>query len=146
MYNSAMQTLPVAPPPPTLRSLASPWARTLLTGHRGAAAYEPGNTLASFERAIAMGADVLECDVRATRDGTLVLAHDAIIGRGRAVTRIGRATAAQLRKHRGAVVACRAAMRRRSPLRRNRRSCRDRLGNEPSEPINHFELAVVLIT
>jgi glycerophosphoryl diester phosphodiesterase len=102
MYNSAMRSLPVAPPPPSLRSLASPWARTLLTGHRGASAYEPGNTLASFERAIAMGADVLECDVRETRDGTLVLAHDGIIGHGRAVTRIRRATATQLRGHHGA--------------------------------------------
>lgn len=94
--------LPTAAPPPPLRSLASPWARTLLTGHRGASAYERGNTLASFARAIAMGADVLECDVRETRDGVLVLAHDGIIGRGRAVTRIARATTAQLRTHRGA--------------------------------------------
>ena len=46
-----------------------------------------------------MGADVLECDVRETRDGTLVLAHDSVIGRGRAVTRIRRATTTQLRGH-----------------------------------------------
>jgi glycerophosphoryl diester phosphodiesterase len=46
-----------------------------------------------------MGADVLECDVRQTADGVLVLAHDAIIGRGRAVTRLTRATAAQLQAH-----------------------------------------------
>jgi glycerophosphoryl diester phosphodiesterase len=97
-----MRSLPAAPPPPPLRSLASPWARTLLTGHRGASAYERANTLASFARAVAMGADALECDVRETRDRVLVLAHDGIIGRGRAVTRIAHATAAQLRNHRGA--------------------------------------------
>jgi glycerophosphoryl diester phosphodiesterase len=97
-----MRSLLAAPPPLPLRALASPWARTLLTGHRGASAYERANTLASFARAIAMGADVLECDVRETRDGILVLAHDGIIGRGRAVTRIARATTTQLRNHRGA--------------------------------------------
>src|SRR5579885_3328094 len=97
----SMQVLDAAPPLPPLRSLTSPWARTLLTGHRGASAYERDNTLASFTRAIAMGADVLECDVRQTRDGVLVLAHDGIIGRGRAVTRITRATVAQLRARRG---------------------------------------------
>jgi glycerophosphoryl diester phosphodiesterase len=93
---------PLAAPPPPFRLLASPWARILLTGHRGASAYERDNTLASFARAIAMGADVLECDVRATRDGLLVLAHDGIIGRGRAARRVARTTAAQLRAHRGA--------------------------------------------
>lgn len=69
----------------------------LLTGHRGAAAYARHNTLASFERATALGADVLECDVRQTRDGALVLAHDAIAGHGRAATRVACATLAQLR-------------------------------------------------
>jgi glycerophosphoryl diester phosphodiesterase len=97
-----MQVLDAALPVPPLRSLTSPWARTLLTAHRGASAYERDNTLASFIRAIAMGAHVLECDVRRTRDGVLVLAHDSIIGRGRAVTRLTHVTVAQLRKHHGA--------------------------------------------
>lgn len=97
VYNTPMRSLPTLPTPPPLQSLASPWARVLLTGHRGAAAYERHNTLASFTRAVAMGADVLECDVRRTRDGVLVLAHDSIVGRGRAATRIARTTLAQLR-------------------------------------------------
>jgi glycerophosphoryl diester phosphodiesterase len=45
-------------------------------GHRGAAAYAPGNTRASFQRALALGVDMIEFDVRRSRDGHLVLAHD----------------------------------------------------------------------
>jgi glycerophosphoryl diester phosphodiesterase len=45
-------------------------------GHRGAGAHEPQNTVRSFERAIAMGVDMIETDLRQSRDGALVLAHD----------------------------------------------------------------------
>lgn len=88
-------SLSTAPPLP--RIPVSPWARTLLTGHRGASAYARENSLASFLLAVEMGADVLECDVRMTRDGALVLAHDGIVGRGRNVARIARERAARLR-------------------------------------------------
>lgn len=44
-----------------------------------------------------MGADVLECDARLTRDGALVLAHDGVVGRGSAATRIAWETEAHLR-------------------------------------------------
>ncbi len=93
--------LPIAAPPPLapLPSRVSPWARTLLTGHRGACAYARENSLASFRRAVAMGADVLECDVRLTRDGALILAHDGIVGRGRSVARIAALTEKQLRAY-----------------------------------------------
>ena len=53
-------------------------------GHRGAGTHEPQNTIRSFERAIAIGVDMVETDVRRSRDGFLVLAHDeAIQGDGR---------------------------------------------------------------
>jgi glycerophosphoryl diester phosphodiesterase len=45
-------------------------------GHRGAAAHAPGNTWASFRRAIEIGVDMIEVDVRRSGDGHLVLAHD----------------------------------------------------------------------
>jgi glycerophosphoryl diester phosphodiesterase len=45
-------------------------------GHRGAAGEAPENTLVSFERALADGAQVLESDVHPTRDGEVVLLHD----------------------------------------------------------------------
>lgn len=51
-------------------------ARPRLYAHRGAAAELPENTLASFERALACGADALEMDVHLTRDGHVVVAHD----------------------------------------------------------------------
>lgn len=49
----------------------------LLYGHRGASAERPENTMAAFERALAVGANALELDVHATRDGRVVVAHDA---------------------------------------------------------------------
>ena len=45
--------------------------------HRGASAYDPENTLRAFERAIAMGATMLELDVYMTRDGHVAVSHDA---------------------------------------------------------------------
>jgi glycerophosphoryl diester phosphodiesterase len=44
--------------------------------HRGGAALWPENTLAAFERAIALGADGAELDVQLTRDGEVVVFHD----------------------------------------------------------------------
>jgi len=48
----------------------------LVIAHRGASWDEPENTLAAFERAIQAGADFVEFDVHATRDGQLVVVHD----------------------------------------------------------------------
>lgn len=48
--------------------------------HRGASAEARENTLEAFERAIAIGADMVEFDVRRTRDGELVAIHDASVG------------------------------------------------------------------
>lgn len=44
--------------------------------HRGASAERPENTMASFRRALELGADALELDLHATRDGVLVVSHD----------------------------------------------------------------------
>jgi glycerophosphoryl diester phosphodiesterase len=44
--------------------------------HRGASWELPENTLPAFERAIEIGADFVEFDVHADRDGTLVVTHD----------------------------------------------------------------------
>jgi hypothetical protein len=49
----------------------------LRIGHRGARAYEPENTLRSFKKAVEMGVDAVELDVRKTKDGQLVVIHDA---------------------------------------------------------------------
>lgn len=49
--------------------------------HRGASETEPEHTLAAYRRAIEVGADVLECDVRLTADGHLVCVHDRKVDR-----------------------------------------------------------------
>jgi glycerophosphoryl diester phosphodiesterase len=49
--------------------------------HRGLATSVPENTLAAFAEALDAGAGYLESDVRATRDGIAVLAHDADLRR-----------------------------------------------------------------
>jgi glycerophosphoryl diester phosphodiesterase len=54
---------------------------TLVIAHRGGAALRPENTLEAFEHALALGADVLEMDVRATADGAIVVIHDATLER-----------------------------------------------------------------
>jgi glycerophosphoryl diester phosphodiesterase len=48
----------------------------LVYGHRGAKAHVTENTMASFERAIADGADGIELDVRTSSDGVVVVMHD----------------------------------------------------------------------
>jgi glycerophosphoryl diester phosphodiesterase len=47
-----------------------------IIGHRGAAGLGPENTRASFRAAINAGVDWIEFDVRATKDGRVVLSHD----------------------------------------------------------------------
>ena len=47
-----------------------------LTGHRGAAALAPENTLESFKKAHDCGATAIEFDVRLTKDGVPIIVHD----------------------------------------------------------------------
>ena len=51
----------------------------ILFAHRGASAYAAENTLDAFMLALKLGANGLESDVWATRDGILVLDHDGIV-------------------------------------------------------------------
>lgn len=55
--------------------------KVLRIGHRGAAGHASENTLRSIEQAIALGCDLVEVDVRRTRDGDLVLLHDERVDR-----------------------------------------------------------------
>jgi glycerophosphoryl diester phosphodiesterase len=52
----------------------------IVIGHRGAAGYRPEHTLASYELAARLGADFLEPDLVATKDGVLVCRHEPEIG------------------------------------------------------------------
>ena len=58
---------------------------TEVIAHRGASRVERGNTVAAFERAVELGSDGIELDVRRTADGLLVVHHDAVLGDGRAI-------------------------------------------------------------
>jgi len=53
----------------------------LLVGHRGASVYEPENTLRSFRKAVGLGANAVELDIRATKDGEIVVIHDPKVNR-----------------------------------------------------------------
>ncbi|HEY9624046.1 MAG TPA: glycerophosphodiester phosphodiesterase [Crinalium sp.] len=55
--------------------------KPLIIGHRGTPIYAKENTLLAFEKAIAFGADMIEFDVRRTRDRVPVVFHDAYLGR-----------------------------------------------------------------
>lgn len=52
---------------------------TQIIAHRGASGECLENTLAAFARALEQGADGIELDVHATRDGTVVVHHDATV-------------------------------------------------------------------
>ncbi|HEV2762007.1 MAG TPA: glycerophosphodiester phosphodiesterase [Pyrinomonadaceae bacterium] len=53
----------------------------LVIAHRGGAGLWPENTAYAYERALALGVDVLEIDVRSTADGELVVIHDRTVER-----------------------------------------------------------------
>jgi len=73
--------------------------RPLLGGHRGNPAEHPENTMRSFRSAIAVGCDLIECDVHLSSDGRLVVIHDHTLERTTNGTGLVRDhTAAQLRK------------------------------------------------
>src|SRR6478672_765847 len=55
--------------------------RMLRIGHRGAAGHVLENTLGSIEKAIELGVDYVEIDLRFTRDGHVVILHDPTVDR-----------------------------------------------------------------
>lgn len=58
--------------------------KILNIAHRGASGHAPENTLASFQAAIELGADMIELDLHRSKDGHLVVIHD------RRLTRVGK--------------------------------------------------------
>lgn len=56
-------------------------SRPAVIAHQGGDGLRPGNTLLAFDHADSLGVDVLEMDVHQTRDGVLVLMHDATVDR-----------------------------------------------------------------
>lgn len=52
-----------------------------IIGHRGAAGLALENTTESITVAVRAGVEAVECDIRVTKDGNLVLIHDRHLGR-----------------------------------------------------------------
>ena len=50
-----------------------------LQGHRGTRGLAPENTIAAFERALAIGVTTIETDLAVTKDGVLVISHDPVL-------------------------------------------------------------------
>ncbi len=50
-------------------------------GHRGAAGLAPENTIASFQKAVASGADMVELDVHQCATGEIIVMHDETVNR-----------------------------------------------------------------
>jgi glycerophosphoryl diester phosphodiesterase len=63
------------PTPPTPRGWPVNFA------HRGGAKVVPENTIEGFREGFAMGGGVVECDVHASAEGTIVVIHDAVLDR-----------------------------------------------------------------
>jgi glycerophosphoryl diester phosphodiesterase len=53
----------------------------IVIGHRGAAGLAPENTISSLQAAIEAGANMVEVDLRITKDGFAVLSHDPTLAR-----------------------------------------------------------------
>ena len=74
-------------------------SRPLVFAHRGGAKLGPENTITAFDRGLKTGADGLELDVHLSRDGIVVVHHDALLDRTtRARGALKDRTAAELAK------------------------------------------------
>jgi glycerophosphoryl diester phosphodiesterase len=62
--------------PASAQTTPRPAAQPIVIGHRGAPAYRPEHTLASYRLAIQMGADYIEPDLVSTKDHQLVARHE----------------------------------------------------------------------
>ena len=71
----------------------------LVIGHRGAKGTKPDNTLESLKAGMHDGADIIECDVRLTRDGVPVLFHDATLMKFKKLDLPGNATLQELQDY-----------------------------------------------
>jgi glycerophosphoryl diester phosphodiesterase len=64
-----------------MKELYSQPDKIVVTAHRGFSARYPENTLYSFAKAIEAGADIIEFDLRETKDGVPVVLHDPTLDR-----------------------------------------------------------------
>ena len=72
----------------------------LIIAHRGASIYAKENTIESFEKAMVLGADMIEFDVRRTKDNVLIAYHDEMI-QGHSTKDLTYEAISQLARHQG---------------------------------------------
>ena len=72
----------------------------LIIAHRGASSYAKENTIESFKKAMLLGADMIEFDVRRTKDNILIAFHDEMI-RGHSVKELTYEAISQLARNQG---------------------------------------------
>jgi glycerophosphoryl diester phosphodiesterase len=71
-------------------------SRPLVIAHRGASGDRPENTLGAYELAIAQSADMIEIDLHLSRDGMIMIHHDASLRRLGGVGEIRDHTASEM--------------------------------------------------
>ena len=64
-----------------LETVVTPPDAGMILGHMGAPLERPENSMSSFRRALALGADGIECDLRLAADGTVFAFHDRSVRR-----------------------------------------------------------------
>jgi len=65
----------------SIKDIYSDPKRIVITAHRGFSGRYPENTIVAFEKAYEAGADLIEFDVRLTRDERIVVSHDGNLKR-----------------------------------------------------------------
>jgi len=57
------------------------WPGIVAVGHRATVKFAPENTISAVEKAIEQGVDLLELDIRQSKDGVFVVIHDSTVKR-----------------------------------------------------------------
>jgi glycerophosphoryl diester phosphodiesterase len=74
--------------------------KKLIVAHRGAPGYAKENTIKSFGKAMALGADMIEFDVRRTKDNIFIVYHDGFI-QGRSIKELTYEEISQITRNQG---------------------------------------------
>lgn len=64
-----------------VKRMRDPNGPSMIVAHRGCHVEAPENSLAAFKRCMLLGIDMVETDIQITRDGALILMHDATVDR-----------------------------------------------------------------
>ena len=84
---------------PKIFGKGSKLPRPLIIAHRGASGYAPENTIAAIEKAITLGAHMVELDIHQTKDGIPVALHDSSLWRTAELRRnVGSLTLQELKR------------------------------------------------